>query len=300
MTRQLLLVHGRAQQGKDAAELKSLWIESLERGLAKSNLTLPIAESDIRFPYYGDTLDDLVNDVPPDQAADIIIRGEQADEFEQAFLRSVLDEIQQARGITQDQVEEMLEREVIERGPLQWEWLQGIVRALDRHVPGASGAAVALATYDVHQYLSNAGIRMLIDQGVEQAVDPQRETVVVGHSLGSVVTYNVLRNAGDSQRWRIPLFVTVGSPLGVTAIRRGLRALKRIAHPKCAADWFNARDAQDIVALYELKAPYFEVNPTVSNTSHVDNPTDNQHGITGYLDDAQVARRIYDALVASP
>ncbi len=56
-------------------------------------------------------------------------------------------------------------------------------------------------------------------------------------------------------------------------------------------------DPNDIVSLNALEAPHFNV-PRIHNKTDVDNWTDNQHGIGGYLDDEDVARRIHDALVA--
>ncbi len=47
----------------------------------------------------------------------------------------------------------------------------------------------------------------------------------------------------------MPLFVTLGYPLGVTGIKA---ALPPIEHPACAARWFNAMDERDAVALYPL------------------------------------------------
>ena len=49
-------------------------------------------------------------------------------------------------------------------------------------------------------------------------------TVVVGHSLGSVVAYSVLRN--DRRALKVPAFITVGSPLGVRALRDTFRPLR--------------------------------------------------------------------------
>src|SRR5207248_1568216 len=37
----LVLVHGRSQQGRDPGELKSIWIDTLQRGAAKINRSLP-------------------------------------------------------------------------------------------------------------------------------------------------------------------------------------------------------------------------------------------------------------------
>ncbi len=41
----------------------------------------------------------------------------------------------------------------------------------------------------------------------------------------------------------------------------------------------------------------FDITPAIENKTDVDNPTENRHGISGYLTDAVVAKRIYDALI---
>jgi hypothetical protein len=135
----------------------------------------------------------------------------------------------------------------------------------------------------------------VIDKGVRAAFTPGVETVVVGHSLGSVVSYNILRRDGKALGWKVPLFVTVGAPLAVRVIKQALAPVK---HPECVVKWFNAMDSRDIVALYPLDSQHFSVSPPIENKTDVDNPTENRHGISGYLSDAVVAKRIYDALTA--
>jgi hypothetical protein len=293
MSHRLVLVHGRAQEGKDSIALKAEWIASFREGLAKSSLTLPIAEQDIRFPYYGDTLDDLVRGSA--QPADVIVRGDAAGDAEREFIRSVLEEARVAAGITEEQLRQVGGQEVVARGPLNWEWSLAIVRAIDRFVPGGSGAGIAIATNDVYQYLRNAGVRDTIEQGVRAALVPGVATVVVGHSLGAVVSYNLLRRDGAAMGWVVPLYVTLGSPLGVSAIRKSLRPIQ---HPQCVTRWYNALDVRDIVALYPLDANSFDVDPAIENMTSVRNETPNRHGISGYLSDKDVARRVHDALLA--
>jgi hypothetical protein len=46
-----------------------------------------------------------------------------------------------------------------------------------------------------------------------------------------------------------------------------------------------------------LDALHFGVDPAVENKDDVANGTSNRHGISGYLSDPIVARRIHDALV---
>ena len=291
--KQMVFVHGRAQEHKDALALKKEWIEAFRRGLAKSGLQLPISEDAIRFPYYGQTLFDLVSGAPRDQVAEIIVRGDNADADERAFIRAVIEEVKKKANITDSQLAEVAGQDVVARGPLNWEWLQAALIAIDRYVPLASGASIAIATSDVYQYLYNTGVRDEIEVGVMQAMQPDVPTVVVGHSLGTVVSYSLLRREGKARRWVVPLYVTLGSPLGVTAIKKGLAPNK---HPECAGSWFNAMDQRDVVALYPLDGTHFPIDPAIENKTDVDNDTENRHGISGYLTDKEVAKRIYDAL----
>lgn len=299
--RQLVLVHGRAQEHKDAVALKAEWLDALSEGLAKSNLTLPIPEHDVRFPFYGDTLYDMVDGKSAAESAAVIVRGQDTDDDEKRFARAVIEEIRQKAGVTDEQLARATSQEVVERGPQHWEWFQGILKALDRFVPYASGSSIALFTHDVYRYLKNSAIRETIDTGVSAAITPGVETVVVSHSLGTVVAYNLLRQQGHLRGWKVPLFVTVGSPLAVTEIRKTLRSFAPTRCPECVSQWFNAMDERDVVALYPLNTGSFPLNPTnpaIENKSDVRNKTENRHGIAGYLDDKDVAKQIYDALVA--
>ena len=59
-------------------------------------------------------------------------------------------------------------------------------------------------------------------------------------------------------------------------------------------------DKRDVVALYPLDKKSFPLNPetpAIENKIDVRNQTSNRHGIAGYLDDQEVAKRIYDALI---
>ncbi len=295
MTRELVFIHGRAQEHKDSVALKGEWMEAFSDGLHKAGVSMPIDERDVRFPYYGDTLNDLVEGTDDDSAARVVVRGTADDAVQRAFFQSVFDEIQECQGIDRDKLQAVAGVEVVEKGPLNWEWFQGVLRAIDSYVPGASSRSIALATYDVYQYLNNPVIRQTIDDGVRAAIGSERETVVVSHSLGTVVAYNLLRKSPQAAQWRVPLFVTLGSPLGVRAIREHV---KPIGHPACAGHWFNALDERDVVALYPLDARRFDVDPAIENKRDVNNPTANRHGIAGYLGDPVVAAKIHAALTA--
>lgn len=289
----LVFIHGRAQEHKDASALKEEWLGSLRSGLERLGLDLPLPDAQVRFPYYGQTLFDLVSGAPG-QAAEVIVRGARGG-AEEDFAREVFTEVIARAGVTDEQIREVAGPDVAERGPLNWEWVRAGLIALDRYVPGASSAAIALTTHDVYQYLRNAGVRDVIEEGVRKALPKGEECVVVSHSLGTVVAYNLLRREGRQHDWNVPLLVTLGSPLGVTAITRSLRPIE---HPSVVSSWFNAYDDRDVVALYPLDAERFPVQPAVENYGEVQNPTPNRHGIAGYLADPEVARRIRRAITA--
>src|SRR3982751_5223117 len=92
--RQLILVHGRAQENKDGAALKKDWIAAWEKGLAKSNLKNPLSDQDIHFPYYGDTLIQMVGGKTAAEAAEVVIKGAKpGTSAEEAIIREMITEI---------------------------------------------------------------------------------------------------------------------------------------------------------------------------------------------------------------
>lgn len=170
-----------------------------------------------------------------------------------------------------------------------------MLRAIDGHVPGGSGAFIATLTSDVFHYMRNPGVRDTIESGVRAALSLQSPNVVVSHSLGTIVAYALLSREGSAAKWQVPLFMTLGSPLAISMIKDSLKPIKS---PAVVKKWINALDITDVIALYPLDKQHFSVNPSIENLVHIKNDTSNHHGISGYLRDKIVAARIYDALTA--
>ena len=91
----------------------------------------------------------------------------------------MLEEVLKKTNITQAELDAIVGAEVRQRGPLNWEWVQGILKAIDQHVPLGSGASIAIHTNDVYQYLCNPVIANQINEGVMKAMQPGVPTVVV-------------------------------------------------------------------------------------------------------------------------
>jgi hypothetical protein len=287
----LVLVHGRSQQGLNPVELQSIWMETLRRGAAKINRTVPEG-LDVAFPYYGDKLDELARQSEIPLTNDIQAKGSPVNDDFLKFQADVAEAVRTRAGITDAQVQQEFGTNPTERGPQNWAWVQAIIRAIDRNAGGLSQSAIESFMRDVYLYTTRAGVRDEIDRIVGPALN-ETPCVVIGHSLGSVVAYNVLRT--DRRALKVQAYITVGSPLAIRAIRDQLRP---IGFPAPAKAWYNAFDPKDVVALYPLDATNFPVNPAVENYGSVLNATDNRHGIIGYLDDANVAKHVLDALEA--
>lgn len=285
----LLLVHGRGQQGLIPDALKAEWMATLGRGATVLGVSVP-ADIDVAFPYYGDKLDEFTRAFDLPLTSDVQPRGSQIDNEFLAFQAEFAEAVRQRAGITDAQVDAEYGDNAQPRGPLNWAWVQAILRAVDKHGGGMNQKTLEVFTRDVFLYTTRAGVRDEIDAIVAAKLTEQ-PTVVVGHSLGSVVAYSVLRS--DRRTLRVPLLVTVGSPLAVRGVRDQFRPLRS---PAPVAAWYNAFDTRDVVALYPLDADNFPVQPSIENNGRVRNSTDNRHGIAGYLNDPDVAKRILDGL----
>lgn len=287
----LVFIHGRDQQGQDSSVLKQTWIDTFKEGLAKNNLALP--DANIVFPYYGDLLDSLVDPEKYGKTIEGVLAKGNLPDSKLIFFNELLTEIAKESGITDDQIIAEFEGDIAQRGPLNSAAVLAIARAIDRHTPFGL-ATVEKFTYDVFIYLTLSNVQKQINEFIIKWMgnDP---CVVVGHSLGSVVGYQVLRNSPNAD---VKKYVTVGSPLGVRAVQSKL--VTPFTMPRCIKEgsWFNARDPRDIVSLFPLDSKYFNIDPNVVNYDSVNNTSDNRHNISGYLSDPEVAKNIYNALIS--
>ena len=110
--------------------------------------------------------------------------------------------------------------------------------------------------------------------------------VVIGHSQGSMIAYQVLSEL-DPAEFQVELFVTIGSPLGIEEVQDQLKRLTgqdTLAIPRCVKRWLNFADPLDPVALdSSLRGEYrgsAELVDTV--VSNPDGPRD-PHSGSGYL-----------------
>lgn len=287
----ILFIHGRSQGKKSSDILREEWGAALARGLADAGLRLPdgIASD---YPFYGKTLDDFVDQAKLPKVSDIVsMGGSSGDPGFDSFTRSVLQEIESRGEISEEDVRAQMDpgSEITEMGPQNWAWVRAFVRAVDARWPGFSGARINDFLTDVWLYLDKPAVQSAIDAIIEAELTDE-PTLVVSHSLGTVVAYNILRK----NKINLIGLMTLGSPLAIKAITAKLGLLENVAPRR----WVNAYDVADIVALNPLDSTHFPVAPKIANYGGVENTTGNHHGIggnppeRGYLLDAKILEQM--------
>lgn len=299
----VIFVHGRDQQDQAPRQLRANWLTAWEKGLAKSKLSLP-PEENIHIPYYADTLIDLMQELDQPKKGEPVRSGSDGINAAQelAFTKEYLTEIALATATTFEERMDVKTMSEVDRGPLNWEVIQKLAGFLDRkNIFG--DYPIKKATRDVFVYLTQNHIKEAVNSIVENAFDAT-PCVVIGHSLGSIVTYLVLK---QNPHYHVKKYITIGSPLGVASLAKYLEP--PLVMPECisgdAADrWYNVFDERDFVALNPLNplnpldTRHFNNGFDILNSTHVNNHTPNRHGIAGYLNDKILAKSIYDAMLA--
>lgn len=297
MTR-LVLVHGRDTGGLDPDGLESRWLSSLNAGLASAGFPHRVHEDDASFVYFGNTLAELardaggtpppvsVHDVPDAHALAALGRGEAE------LALAVAHEVLVGAGAPPEATSLVVPDDGTDArahgavGDALVAALAAALAAIDRYVPGVSGAAILIFARDVHAYLHEPEVRAVVDAGVASALPTDEPAVVVAHSLGSVVAYEVLRAAGTGAPWEVALFCTLGSPLAIRAVRDALRARGPLLFPPTVRRWVAVRDPRDPLALHDLSSDGF---PLVApgraiETVHVDARVPGHHAAAGVVD----------------
>jgi hypothetical protein len=165
-------------------------------------------------------------------------------------------------------------------------------------------AQVSLAVLpDVHDFLYRPHRRRFMERRIRDQLDRVHGSVVViAHSQGSMIAYDVLRKLRRTAI-AVPLLVTLGSPLGLAEIQHVLRRWSRrrvLPVPRCVERWVNVADRLDAVAADPRLANDFSppgfiqdvVRPGVNALALL-----GPHSATGYLQAPEV-RRAVGALLA--
>jgi hypothetical protein len=145
---------------------------------------------------------------------------------------------------------------------------------------------------DVHAYFFRGFAERMRAVVRATIADIDEPFILVAHSLGTVIAYDVLREEA-SRSLQVPLLITVGSPLGVREIQD--LVANPLGVPSGVGAWLNASDARDIVALDHTLRPEYVPADRITDVMVV-NDSANHHGIRDYLAASVVRERVAAAL----
>jgi len=293
----LVLVHGIHQQGKDPAKLKQTWLEDLEKGLQEPGA---LADVEVEMPFYGDILVAAMARGP----TGAIAQGPSADDDRDMaeFLAAGLAEQAAAANIGPDAIRAEQERLAgeaalaiaVEQGFPVSRRINAIVSLLEKVSPWRGDLAVRLLS-QAYEYLRKPHVSAAVDAAVKPVLS-RGPMVLVTHSLGTVVSFKLLRDlAGAGVPTQVPLYVTCGSPLTLATVQRALQP--PFATPSGIGRWLNVRDRDDFISLDRALTPPLYPGP-IDNRDDFENPGHDAHAIPGYLSYEPLARAVLGALRA--
>jgi hypothetical protein len=155
----------------------------------------------------------------------------------------------------------------------------------------------------VARYLARSeidGMGATLDRRIRSRVAaafPDEPSVVVGHSLGSVVSLETLHeSSGDT-----PLFVTIGSPIALRAAVLPRLLPTPACTPESVGRWLNFWDRDDIIAARPILEQAVRANAagTTPESHRVDSDGIWAHTATKYLRQPAVAGPIAEQLSAA-
>ncbi|MGV9580965.1 alpha/beta hydrolase [Streptomyces sp. NPDC003509] len=320
MRPRLVFVHGVGKPREAKTELEE-WRAALSVGARAAGHSRKAAELldggavDIRFAYYGDLF--LPEAAPGNEAvapAPAPAGPDEDEELRELLLDMVDEHLEAPRDDRQAQALRVTRNKLAptgeEQGPgsLARQVLVGAnslfaVPGLRTFGSWLSAGAMKRDLHQVRRYLARketdeAGLSLdrRIRARVSAELDSEGPTVVVAHSLGTVVAFETLH----AHSAHVPLFVTLGSPLGMrTAVWPRVRP-QPVRTPKGVGRWLNVWDRDDFVTggteLARCIAPNSASVAPVS--TRVDADGLNVHPAVKYLAQPAVAGPLIEVLDA--
>ncbi len=182
-----------------------------------------------------------------------------------------------------------------------FDWTGDIIDSIKKNfgVDALADRVLKIKFKDLSAYYENTEIRNILRKKLKDEIlaNQDKRMMILAHSMGSIIAYDVLRAIGkEHPRLIIDHFVTLGSPLGAPHIKYKI-ALENplLRTPSIVKRWTNFADRRDPVAIDTHLSGDFEENG--SGVSVEDNLVSNDwagihHKAYGYLRTPEVSKII--------
>lgn len=272
-------VHGIAQQQVGRHQLQAPWARALADGIERAT-GHPVAVPDLDVAFYGDLFLD-------DRPAAVKGAGKSTDavpDLDEADIPALLEAAEEV--LTEAEMVAAADDAATKGfGRLPTPLLRALA-ALDRRFGAHAGALFVGELGQARRYLLAPLLKQAADARVADTVTGDCRALI-GHSLGSVVALEYLRLHPEQ---RLDLLLTLGSPLGLRAVRHLMPEPEfgtGDAGPANVGRWVNLRDPRDPVSCAGGLAPWW---PAVDD-EEVDNGR-SAHSVERYLGKRQTGEAV--------
>ena len=291
MPAELVFVHGIGSSADVVAECRR-WTDALAQGARRaghSAFAARLPDLPIRYAAYCDLFGDADKlDLPPgadailaDLLAEVIDSHPPSDTHEGTrwALNQAREQLASGRG---DQLARLVDAAstVMSIKPLRQagQWASGRLML---------GDLAQVARYLSRSALLDAQIRARVQESVGEG-----PAIVVAHSLGTIVALETLHEYASS----VPLFVTLGSPLGMRTVVWPRLFPQPPSTPAGVGRWLNFWDRDDIIVARRQLDVRANAQGVVPMSERIDSDGVWIHTATKYLAQPGVAGPIAEAL----
>nr|WP_314464291.1 hypothetical protein [uncultured Novosphingobium sp.] len=281
----LIFVHGIKNEHRSSQHIIDEWLDGLAKVLSAPHMEI-VRGAKVSAPYYGDILLETMS-ARVGRAEAIAQGGGDVSSDEAAFYLQALEDFAPAVGVTETDIRSQAGATVpVEQGLPHDRRFLALLRAIESISPD-KGRLVLKLLPQAFTYLFRKNVTDAVETVVRPSLTTGDPAVVVAHSLGTIVTYKLLReNPSASANF----YLTLGSPLAVRAVQNAIGpAFER---PAGVVRWLNGLDPNDAVTIGRALKENADWTG-VENVDDIENGSADPHSIAMYLRD----RRIADAIV---
>lgn len=290
----IIFIHGMNQQHYSAQTLRQHWLQIFQQGLRCSQYSaFCLSTARIEQPFYGDLLTQHhqqnvldLNTFLPKAWLNFPLHLQQTEQ-------KAIEHSDFIPFLPHDSVSQNLpiSARLNLYSALAKDIMLKELSILLNHFPQLHEKLIHQFLIEAYLYLSNECFLREVHARILSCMSAHQKHIVVAHSLGSVIAYNLLHMHPEFQVCR---FITLGSPLAFRIIQD--KILHPIIRPKgIHGDWMNFYSHDDFLTAFPLSNAPFCFKPAIINQM-ISTFANKPHEITGYLQHPDVVKSIVEPL----
>ncbi|MFH4157684.1 lipase family protein [Acinetobacter bereziniae] len=292
----IIFIHGMNQQNYNADNLKQHWLDIFQQGINELKLAISTTELDISLPFYGDliTKHQLSNRFDLDAFLPKSWVNFHLHKHSATAPSTVLNTAPTIPILPyfMPEHELKLSKRLYLASQLFKDKALKEFSVILNNFPKLHESLIHKFLIETYLYLANPQFMDEVHQRISASLEADQSHVIVAHSLGTVIAYNLLQQL--SPQYKIQRFITLGSPLAFKVIQSKLTP--PIQSPTCLnGDWHNFYSPDDFLTAFPLVNAPFDFQPAILNTS-ISTFIHSPHQIAGYLQHPAVIKNIVEAL----